>query len=185
MSYKSKQRARGEQLIQSGFFDTDMGWSIFRKKLYSFVLQDGRNNLHPDIRTDALSYFLQNKIVWWPGSYGPTGHVLSSQIACLNHLFPIRQNKDQVLNLLQSVTDDFIEVFPIAENIPGYIQFEAVGGDVNFLNEGKNTRGSQCTSVDAFVYALHRNGKRFLIPIEWKYVEAYDNGDKQKVSLQR
>ena len=36
-----------------------------------------------------------------------------------------------------------------------------------------------CTSVDAFIYAVHRGDhKRWLIPIEWKYVEQYGNGDK-------
>jgi hypothetical protein len=177
MSYKSEQQLRGENLIQSGFFATDMGGGKFMGKPRSFVLQDGQNNLYPGIRADALNYFRQNKVAWW-GGYSPTGHVLSSQIACLNHLFPIRLEKEKVFSLLKAVSDDFVDVFPIAENMQGYIQFEAVGGDVNFLNEGNNTRGSNCTSVDAFIYTLNKNGKRFLIPIEWKYVEAYGNEDK-------
>lgn len=177
MTYKREQQVRGENLIQSGFFGNDMGGGLFKGKPRSFVLQDGKNNLYPDIRADALNYFRQNKVAWW-GGYGPTGHILSSQIACLNHLFPIRQDKKKVLNLLRTVSNDFVDVFPIVENMQGYIQFEAVGGDVNFLNEGNNTRGSNCTSVDALIYALHKNGKRFLIPIEWKYVEAYGNIDK-------
>ncbi len=28
------------------------------------------------------------------------------------------------------------------------------------------------------IYAKHRDGRRFLIPIEWKYVEVYGNDDK-------
>lgn len=177
MSYKREQQARGENLLRSGFFGTDIGGGIFKGKPRSFVLQDGKNNLYPDIGIDALEYFRQNKVSWW-GGFSPTGHVLSSQIACLNHLFPIRQEKEKVLNLLKAVSNDFIDVFSITEKMEGYIQFEAVGGDVNFLNEGNNTRGSNCTSVDAFIYALHKNGKRFLIPIEWKYVEAYGNENK-------
>lgn len=114
---------------------------------------------------------------WWGGNY-PTGHVLSSQIACLNHLFPIRQDKSAVLKLLNTVSLDFVDVLPVTEHLEGYIQFEAVGGDTNLLGEGANTRGSNCTSVDAFIYALHRDGRRFLIPIEWKYVETYGNDDK-------
>lgn len=177
MPYKKEQQVKGEKLIQSGFFSEDHGGGIFMKKARPFVLKDGRNNLYTGIRTEVLDYFRLNKIVWW-GGYKTTGHVLSSQIACLNHLFPIRQDKEKVLGLLKTVSDDFVDVFTIEENMPGYIQFEAVGGDVNFLNEGNNTRGSNCTSVDAFIYALHKNGKRFLIPIEWKYVEAYGNDDK-------
>jgi hypothetical protein len=32
--------------------------------------------------------------------------------------------------------------------------------------------------VDSLVYALHKDGRHFLIPIEWKYVEAYGSDDK-------
>jgi hypothetical protein len=176
MKFKDKQQKRGEDLIQDGFF-ADAGGGVFRGKPRPFVLQDGLNNLYPSIRSDALAYFKKNGVAWWGGGY-PTGHVLSSQIACLNHLFPIRQDKAAVLNLLKSVTDDFVEVLPIAEEMPGYVMFEAVGGPVNYLNEEANTRGSNCTSVDAFVYAVHKDGRRFLIPIEWKYVEAYGSDDK-------
>jgi len=181
MTFKSDQQKHGERLIQEGFFDDDMGGGMFMGKPRPFVLQDGLHNLYQIIRDDALAYFSQNKVDWWGGDY-PTGHVLSSQIACLNHLFPIRQDKTAVLNLLKSVSDDFVEVLPIAEQMEGYVMFEAVGGDENFLNEKRNTRGSKCTSVDALVYAKHRDGRRFLIPIEWKYVEAYGNDDKSEGS---
>lgn len=177
MKFKNEQQKRGEELIQKDFFGGDVGGGVFMGKPRPFVLQNGLHNLYPDIRDDALVYFQRNNIAWWGGNY-PTGHILSSQIACLNHLFTIRNDKDAVLNLLRSMSDDFTDVFPIAEHLEGYIQFEAVGGNVNFLNEGTNTRGSNCTSVDALVYALHQDGRRFLIPIEWKYVEAYGNDDK-------
>lgn len=177
MKFIDKERARGIGLINSGFFDGDIGGGKFLGKLRPFVLQDGLLNLYADIRDDVLEYFKQKDITWWGGRY-PTGHVLSSQIACLNHLFTIRQGKGAVLNLLKTVSDDFIDVFPLPENLEGYIQFEAVGGNMNFLNEGTNIRGSNCTSVDALIYAQHRDGRRFLIPIEWKYVESYGNDDK-------
>ena len=176
MSFKSKQQQRGEALIQSDFFN-DSGGGLFMRKPRSFVLQDGQNNLYSDIRTDVSEYFNQNMIAWWGGNY-PTGHVLSSQIACLNHLFPIRHDKEAVLNLLKVVSDDFVDVLPISENFQGFIQFEAVGGKNNLLNEGNNTRGSNCTSVDALIYALQNDGHRCLIPIEWKYVESYGNENK-------
>lgn len=177
MNFKTKEKKRGLELINRGFFDGDTGGGKFMAGKYPFVLQDGLLNLYPEIRDEVLDYFKQNNIVWWGGKY-PTGHVLSSQIACLNHLFKLRYEKDAVLNLLKTVSDDFTDVFPVAENLEGYIQFEAVGGKINFLNEGNNTRGSSCTSVDALIYAQHRDGRRFLIPIEWKYVELYGNEDK-------
>jgi hypothetical protein len=55
--------------------------------------------------------------------------------------------------------------------------FEAVGGNANLLNEGANTRGANCTSIDALALGLRKDGRRFLILIEWKYVEKYDNQD--------
>ncbi len=177
MQFKYRERDRGKDLINSGFFDGDLGGGKFMGKEYAFVLKDGLLNLYVDIRDEVLEYFKQNKIVWWAGNY-PTGHVSSSQIACLNHLFTIRHEKEAVLNLLRTVSDDFIDVFPIKENLEGYIQFEAVGGDINLLNEGKNIRGRNCTSIDALIYAQHRDGRRVLIPIEWKYVELYGNADK-------
>jgi hypothetical protein len=177
MTYKNEQRNRGGKLITEGFFGSDLGNAVFRGAPRPFVLQDGLHNLYADVRKDVLDYFSKNKIAWWGGNY-PTGHVLSSQIACLNHLFSIRKDKTAVLNLLKSVSGDFVDVLPIVEHLEGYVMFEAVGGDKNFLNEGANTRGSNCTSVDALVYAQHRDGRRFLIPIEWKYVEAYGNENK-------
>ncbi|MDR2200107.1 MAG: hypothetical protein LBR53_11795 [Deltaproteobacteria bacterium] len=98
---------------------------------------------------------------------------MESQIACVNHLFPLRNDKNAVLNLLKTVSDDFIDVFPIPERMSGYIQFEAVGGEVNFLGESQNKRGEFCASIDALIIALHRDGRRFLVFMEWKYVEDY------------
>lgn len=176
MKYKDKQQKYGESLINQGFFGNDKGGGIFRKKKRPFVLQDGQNNLFPDIRSDVTSYIKQNKISMWSGT-APTGHILSSQIACFNHLFPIRNDKSAVLDLLNSANNDFVDVFPIPENTEGYIQFEAVGGEENFLNERTNSRGLCCTSVDALIHAKHKDGRKFLIPIEWKYTEAYYNSN--------
>jgi hypothetical protein len=68
----------------------------------------------------------------------------------------------------------------------GYIQFEAIGGPNNLLNEGRTSRGKLCTSIDALIYAKHRNGKRFLIPIEWKYAESYgDNRYFDEVEIDK
>jgi hypothetical protein len=181
MAYETKQKEYGLKLIKEGFFDGDLGGGFFKYRgemiMCLHILQNRLNNLYPSIREEVLNYFKENKITWWGGKK-PTGNILSSQTACLNHLFPIRNDKSAVLNLLKSISDNFIDVFPIDEKLKGYIQFEAVGGDENLLNEGTNTRGSQCTSIDALIYAKHRDGRKFLIPIEWKYVERYYNEDK-------
>ena len=183
-TFRKIQEKRQVGLMNTEVFDNDAGRGVFKGREREFVLQDGMRNLYGPIREDALKYFSDNEISWWDTST-PTGHTLSSQIACLNHLFPIRHDKEAVLALLNGVRDEFEDVLPIpcdaqpAESSrSAYIAFEVVS-DEPLLNEGKPKRGMNCTSVDAFIYAVHRGDhKRWLIPIEWKYVEQYGNGDK-------
>jgi hypothetical protein len=46
------------------------------------------------------------------------------------------------------------------------------------LNEGQTNRGSNCTSIDALIFAKHKDDSKWLIAIEWKYTEHYPNLDK-------
>ena len=179
-SYKDSQYARQEDLINnSGVFNGDKGNGYFMGKPRPFVLRDGVNNLYEPIRNDVLLYFKENKISWWGGDK-PSGHTLSSQIACLNHLFAIMHDHDAVLAMLNGIRDEFEEVLPVScDANPKYIGFEVVSTD-DHLNEKTSTRGSNCTSVDAFIYAKHKGGGKWLIPIEWKYTEHYANLDKSR-----
>lgn len=179
-SYKDSQYARQEDLINnSGVFNGDKGNGYFMGKPRLFVLRDGVNNLYEPIRNDVLQYFKENKISWWCGDK-PSGHTLSSQIACLNHLFAIMHDHDAVLAMLNGIRDEFEEVLPVScDANPKYIGFEVVSTD-DHLNEKTSTRGSNCTSVDAFIYAKHKGGGKWLIPIEWKYTEHYANLDKSR-----
>ncbi|MDR2200109.1 MAG: hypothetical protein LBR53_11805 [Deltaproteobacteria bacterium] len=176
MNFYLRERNRALKLIREDFFGCP-GDGDYKTngevKQYPHVLKNREFNLHPSVRDDAVKYFKENQIHWHEGKVSPTGHVLSSQIACVNHLFPLRNDKNAVLNLLKTVSDDFIDVFPIPERISGYIQFEAVGGGVKFLGENQNTRGEFCVSLDALIIALHRDGRRFHVFMEWKYVEDY------------
>jgi len=159
-----------------------------------FFLNDPILNLYEGIRESALEYFNKNEIEWWK-SFGksrlektyevtpedkPTRHILSSQIACLNHLFPIRNEKDDVLNFIKILDADFIDVFKINtdKHLPAYIQFEAVS-EIDHLNEvkppkTKPPRGKFSTSIDALIYAAHKSGEKYLVIIEWKYTEEYE-----------
>lgn len=88
-----------------------------------------------------------------------------------------------VLKILNSVMDEFIDVLPIpCDKEPTYISFEVTSKE-DRLKEAKQknanlTRGLNYTSIDAFIYAKHKSGKLWLIPIEWKYTEYYNNQDK-------
>ena len=183
--YKNSQYARQEDLINnSDIFNGDKGKGYFMGKARPFVLKDGMNNLYEPIRNDVLRYFKDNEISWWGGDK-PSGHTLSSQIACLNHLFAIMNDKSSVLAMLNGVRDEFKEVLPVkCDANPQYIGFEVVSKK-DPLNEKTSTRGSNCTSVDAFIYARHKDdGKLWLIPIEWKYTEHYANLDKSNEDRQ-
>ncbi len=180
--YQENQRTRAVKLIQDKnpvFYD-GVGGKLFIRTKRDFVLTDFNKNFYKDIKDEAIEYFSKNNVAWWGGK-NPTGHVLSSQIACINHLYAIRNDKNAVLGLLKNVSADFIDVLEIKTDkyLSAFIQFESVS-DNDYLNEGQSTRGSNCTSVDALIYAKHRDGTNWLIPIEWKFTEFYENLDKAK-----
>lgn len=164
---------------------------------YPFILipEDSLKNLYAPIQQDALDYFERYNISWWKEKidrYFPTGHLASSQIHCLNHLFAIRKDHDAVLKILSAIAPDyaFEEILPSPiddkEKTPNYISFEFVNSNTSLLKERYNTRGANCTSVDAFVYAKCKDGRKILVPIEWKYTESYDMKykiDERKINL--
>lgn len=186
--YYNSEKDRQLVLIKEGFFGLDeTGNGVFKGKTYPFVLQQKSafTNLYEPIRSEALSYFKDNNIDWWAGRK-PTGHTLSSQIACVNHLMAIRKDPVAVLALLNGIRNQFKEVLPIpCDSDVSYIAFEAVSKK-DHLKEDGPTRGSNCTSVDALIYAVDNNNERWIIPIEWKYTESYDDcksGDKSNEGI--
>ena len=137
-------------------------------------------------------YFKENKIKWWscksdapegqkPDGLNITRHLLSSQIACINHLFFIKHDKEAVLSIINGISSmptrfkDVMNI-PCDKSTDNYIAFEVVASK-DYLHEKELKRGEYCTSVDAFVYALDENNERWLIPIEWKYTETYKRDD--------
>jgi len=178
--YRESEKKRAIKLIKADnhLFSGDQAGGEYREIPREFVLVDGEKNIYEPIRNEVLQYFKENKISWWGGKK-PTGHVLSSQVACLNHLYPLRDDKEAVLNIAKKISRDFVEVLPIETDGTSkrYIQFEAVSrGD--YLNEGTGNRGSNCTSIDALMHAVHQDGSKWLLPIEWKYTEHYGNENK-------
>ena len=178
--FKNKQYCRVAELMKSShIFNGDTGGGIFKGKAYPFILKNCQNNLYTPVKDDVLDYFKDNHIAWWNGRL--TNHTLSSQIACLNHFFPIRDNKEAVLAVIKRILPDIVDIMkiPTDKYMPAYIQFEAVS-DTDHLNELTSTRGSNCTSVDALIYGVHKDGRKILFPIEWKYVELYNSDNKAR-----
>ncbi|MDO4819772.1 MAG: hypothetical protein Q3994_05295 [Prevotella sp.] len=187
--YQEEQRILQSELISSSMlFEGVVGGVIYRGKERPFILKDSDKNLHKGIRKTAKEYFKENHITWWGGGKDVIGHVLSSQVACINHLFPLRNNNAALCKMLNEVLGLEIErMLPIPEWLDKkeskehYIAFEAISR-YDHLNEDKEnkglTRGSNCTSIDALMIAKMEDGSVMLLPIEWKYTEAYNNEDK-------
>ena len=162
----------------------------FRGK-HEFVLEkeDCLFNLYKPIDKKALQYFENYKITWWgenKNEQKPTGRLVSSQIHCLNHLFALRTNHDAVKQIIEFATGlEVSQILPSPIDEDGYITFEFVYKNKTLLGEKNETRGAKCTSVDAFVYALLKDNRIVLIPIEWKYTETYSGIEAKKESLER
>lgn len=188
MVFRSKEKRHHIKLIKDKFFGNDKGYGYFGKdkKRYNFVLEDGGNNLYEPIRSEALKYFKENDIEWWGDNPDyPTGHTVSSQIACLNHLMFLRQKPTEVLSLINGLGRiEFTKVLPVPCDADiSYIAFEVIS-DHSYLNEPEHIRGSYCTSIDALIYAEDINNKKWIIPIEWKYTEAYGDSSEDDKSLE-
>lgn len=182
MTYKKSQEIRQIEVLKKHpeLFSNDSGNGVFKGLPREFALHDGNNNLYSEIRKEALDYFSENKIAWWGGET-PTTHMLSSQIACLNHLYALKDDPEAVLSIANNVRPGLVfkKVIQIAlDKNPGYVAFEVVSSK-DWLNEKKPSRGANCTSVDALIIAEKENGERWLLPIEWKYTELYGINDNK------
>jgi len=176
MNYKEQQRKRATGLRDEIF--KDPGGGQFKSLDREFVLKDPSLNLWAGIREDAIDYFKRNNIPFWDSGNEPTGHLLSSQIACINHLFFVRQRGDIATSILKGVDNNVKIALKMDNGLDsGYVDFEVIGSK-NYLGEKLHTRGANSTSVDAVMLAELTNGTRKLYFIEWKYVESYNKTSK-------
>ncbi len=180
MAYKELQRQLQVQKLLYKYpdlFNRDRGGGRFDKyDSLIFVLQDGKNNLWSKIKPFVFDYFKVNEIAWWgDDAQVPSGHMLSSQIQCLNFLFTLRNDQKAVLKLAQLFDEEIDMVWLVPGDIEfTYLAFEFVYENRILLNEDDDgaQRGAYCTSVDVFLLA-NRKGKKLLVPIEWKFTENY------------
>jgi hypothetical protein len=159
----------------------DPGQGLFYDIPRGFVLMRPELNLMEAVRYDAEKYFTDNHIPFWntgekraKGVHKPSGHMLSSQVACINHLFFFRQHQEIATAILKGVDNNVMTALRLDNDKTdsGFVSFEVIGKK-NYLKERRHTRGSHSTSVDAVMLAEMRNGSRKLFFIEWKYVEEY------------
>ena len=201
-TYKEMQGAQQIKVLQTlPQFEGIKGGGTWKAGLQNiqlpYIIEDGQEvtNLYPSIREAAIEYFRKNGIGWWKSHDAlniPTGHMLSSQISCLNHLFPFMQEEEtaNLLSVLNSIQDKyrFTRIIPNPldrSDSNGNVCFEFVWKNRTLLGERTEKRGAMCTSIDAVIYAETSDQKKILIPIEWKYVETYEHKRAPQVSIDR
>jgi len=169
LKYIDREREKAIEKREELF--NDPGNGIFLGKEREFVLSEPELKLWNGIRENAINYFSKNNISWWNGKSKPSGHILSSQIACLNHLYPLRQRKDCCDAILKNIEGQINSALFVDT---GFIEFEKTG--IKPLGKEKSIqRGANSTSIDALMVGEKENGKRILVLIEWKYTESYTN----------
>ena len=141
-----------------------------------------KENLYPGIRgmDGAGEFCAERNIKWWKSTRsgdgtsvdGPTRNMASSQVACVNFLLPLAGIPGALSTALQTIDGDVRDVVDIHhEGRTSRVEFEWLG--IPRSLEGGSTRGSQNTSVDAFLVAETTTGLRRAYLVEWKYVEQY------------
>ena len=155
--------------------------------MLALALED--ENLYPSLRGagGARQFFGKRGIKWWrhcgfddPSADGPTRNMASSQIACINFLLPLRGTEDGLLAVLGAIDDDVTGMVGIDDPRAGTsstVEFEWIGLGHALEGEAYTTRGEFATSIDAFMVAETRVGRRAYL-LEWKYTESYGENDK-------
>ena len=197
--WKAQKEQHLRQLVH--LFEGDPGGGKFNGQAQPFVLQAPEKNLFAPIRDEVLLYFnghlpgADGRLRFWRSGGEravaghvcslPTGHVLSSQVACLNHLFPLSRDGKAATLLLQGLRPDMVEALPVGIHARDmFVEFEVTGGG-SYLNEEQRgrslTRGANATSVDAVMKGRDTQGNIRLFLIEWKYTESYPSKREKKL----
>ncbi len=139
----------------------------------------------------ADRFFEERRIKWWSSPVtgdprwlrGPTHNALSSQVACVNVLLPLREDPDALTAMLQALDPEVETVVAVNDGHterPASVEFEWVGAKGHRSLEGTApTRGQRVTSTDAVLVARLKNGALRGYLMEWKYVETGDEADKR------
>lgn len=176
-SYFSKSHGRGAQIT----------WQ--ERGPYPFCLprQFATYNLLPPLRAEALARLDRFGIAWHgetpraglKGNEGPTTHLLSSQVQCVNCLLSLELEPERLLERVQTIVPGARRLLPIRHTnqarAEGLVAFEWIGRK-NYLRErvrGERTRGSFVTSADALIVVEREAGRRSGLLIEWKFTESY------------
>lgn len=162
----------------SYFSDLAHSEGVYKGKPRPFCvpLELAEQNLFPEIRESALSHFAEHSIKWHDGQNGkPSNHLCSSQVCCVNFLFPFADRPNELAQVFRLVFPEIEKMLPVENG--RYVSFEWIGQE-NYLGEkisrnGQRTRGANYTSADSIVMFERKDRKRQVVLIEWKYTESY------------
>ena len=142
----------------------DGDWAGRRRYTYPHILPETHwdHGLWQDIRQPVLRHFEEEKIAL----HKEFANLRSSQVCCLNFLFPLRTTLDAAAFALRPLLPGVVKVEEI--------EFEYTGPDgaTCWLGEPSGgKRGQNRTSADAAVWWANTEGHSRLTLIEWKYTE--------------
>lgn len=130
-------------------------------------------NLLKDTRAIALDVFAELQIPWHAGvGDGPSNHLLSSQVQCVNALAPAVRDPTRLVSAFGASLGvrQVLQIEPDRS-----LTFEYIGPR-DYFNEcpgEQRVRGARCTSLDAAFLHRAADGLSELVLIEWKYTESY------------
>jgi len=151
---------------------------LYKNHPYPYCLprELAEENLFPEIRRTALAFFAAHAIKWHDGHGGqPSNHLCSSQVCCVNFLFPFAHRPEALAAVLRPFFPELKQMLTIEDK--QYVTFEWIGQE-NYLKEKiapnrERPRGALFTSADAAVKFERHDGTCQVVLIEWKYTEAY------------
>jgi len=176
----SKNFTKQQYLQQEAFFATcDDAHVGYMGQAVRLLPDSWTANLHPDYRTRIVDSFAfrddDTQAIGW---HTHANHGASSQVCCVNFLFPLADKPELLgrwIDHVLGISGAKPEVIERRNGEEHYIAFEWFPA-TDYLNEaskaGVRNRGSNSTSVDAAV-CYHYEGERRLLLIEWKYTECY------------
>lgn len=142
-------------------------------------LEHADRNLLPAVRAEALERFQRHDIGWHAGGEGPdgspwcSGHLLDSQVQCVNTFLSLAHGPDRGLSFARAVEPDAVALEEVEDG--STVTFEWIGAR-DHLGERRGfigQRGRYTTSVDALLVALRADGGKTGILVEWKFTESY------------
>lgn len=140
-------------------------------------------------RQDAMDFFAGREIKW----HGPKGRldasIVSSQVSCVNCMFPFVHASGHLAAWLKTIYPDLAEVLTInartepvlkSGNQP-FLSFEWIG-ERRYLKERGGKRGAFQTNADVVCRFRQSDGKIHVVLTEWKYCESDLHPEELRIS---